>query len=69
MGFKDDYLFLKCSDLAVHLIKTSQAAISMGRDLWCHKHRAYETDKQKLEIKDEEKRQANSNVGGGEWER
>ena len=54
---------------SVHLIKTSQATISMGRDLGCHKQRAYETDNQKLEIKDGKKCHGNSNVLGGEWER
>lgn len=55
IGSQNDYLFLKCSNLTVHLIKTSQATISMGRDLLCHKHGAYETDNQELEIKVEKK--------------
>lgn len=37
---------------SVHLIKTSQAAISIGRYLWCHKLQAYETDNQEIEIKE-----------------
>lgn len=66
MGFYNDYLFLQLSNLTVHLMKISQACISMGRDTWCHKNGAYETDSQELEIKDEKKCHAN---WGGKWER